>query len=296
MYYYTAYGLSIKSFFELSELRPSEEVAETDIVVERGDVAEVPESVDGKWIRRIQASPDQCRVTYESYGTFLIRNGTHVLFDPDSNDVVEKRETRHLLQTQIFGLLLHQRGRLVLHASAASINGKAAIFLGPSGAGKSTMAAAIGTEGYTVLEDDVVSVRIEGGTPVVDPGVPKLRLSQQITGPLDLDSKQLLADHLNENKKFMNVDGETESVPLKRCYILQTGTELGIEKVDAKEGLLHLISNTYVQGFLPEMGSQADHLHQTSNVVERVPFRILTRPDDLGRVRESAYLVIDDIM
>jgi len=81
----------------------------------------------------------------------------------------------------------------VLHASAVSIDGKAAIFLGPRGAGKSTTtAAAFGAEGYSVLEDDVVAIRFDEGVLTVVPGVPQLRLKSDAAAALGVEDDDIL--------------------------------------------------------------------------------------------------------
>ena len=55
-------------------------------------------------------------------------------------------------------LLRHLRGQLSLHASAVSIEGRAAVFIGASGSGKSTFAAYLGGRGYAMLADDVAHI------------------------------------------------------------------------------------------------------------------------------------------
>lgn len=58
----------------------------------------------------------------------------------------------------LLGLSLRLGGRLILHANAASIDGRAVIWLGTKGAGKSTLAAAFAAAGYPILADDQVAL------------------------------------------------------------------------------------------------------------------------------------------
>jgi hypothetical protein len=76
------------------------------------------------------------------------------------------------------GVLLLERGGLLLHASAAERAGRGYAFLGPSGAGKSTIAKLARASGARVLGDEVVAVAPAGNgarifaTPFVSRGAP----------------------------------------------------------------------------------------------------------------------------
>jgi hypothetical protein len=296
MYYYTAYGLTIQSSIRLPELFATNVEEKTvDITISYDSVPKVPESIEGRWIRRVQADTNQCRVSYDSYGTFLISNGSEIVFDPDSPGVMQMRETRHLLETQILAILLHQRGRLVLHASAVSIDGNSIVFLGPSGVGKSSMAAAIHEMGYRVLEDDVVSVRIDQGVPIIDPGVPVLRLPIDSVEALDVERRNLHKDGLNKNKRFMDISYSPGSSNLDGCYIYKPGDEYRIEKLTSSENVLHVISNTYGRNLLSDMELQEDNFIQCSTVAENVPFRSIHRPSKLDDIKSHARKLVSDI-
>jgi hypothetical protein len=194
------------------------------------------------------------------------------------------------------GLLLHQRGRVVLHASAVSIGDNAAIFLGPSGAGKSTMAATIHEEGYPILEDDVVSIRFENGNPIVDPGIPDLRLSTDIIDGLGYDEQNLTPDHLIGEKKYKSVDSSDTPSPLKCCYILQPSDQTSLESCTDMNTVVYLISNSYAQKYISDMGLEAHNFEQCSNVAHNTNFQILNRTSDIDELRSPARLVISDML
>ena len=296
MNFYSAYGLTVRSAFELPELHPVEDNnTPVDVVFERGTVEPVAKSVEGYRGRRIEADPDRCRLSYDSIGSFLVDDGKRVRFDPASEDVVGTKLVRRLFENEMLGVLLHQRGRLVLHASAVSIDGEVALFLGPRGAGKSTTAAAFYTQGYSIMEDDIVSVRFEGQTPTVDPGVPELRLKPDAVDALGFKRTTSYPNDGNSGKRYQPLDGVPEPAPLTRCYVLRTGESLGFEPISERDRLFTLIQNTYTQGLLPDTHQTGDHFQQCSAIVETVSFRKLERPDELIRLADLVNLVIKDV-
>ena len=62
---------------------------------------------------------------------------------------------RTFLLGPALAVLLHQRGRLVLHAGAVAVNGRVAAFLGGPSWGKSTTTAALDRRGHGIMADDV---------------------------------------------------------------------------------------------------------------------------------------------
>jgi hypothetical protein len=71
---------------------------------------------------------------------FLLSGGNEIVFEPAPG--VDGGDVSIFLIGTVFGILLHQRGEIVLHASAVRVAGKAVLFCAPSGSGKSTLAAA----------------------------------------------------------------------------------------------------------------------------------------------------------
>ena len=81
---------------------------------------------------------------WDEIGAFKISNGSEIIVNPSVN--INQRILRSFILGTVFASLLHQRGLLILHASAVNINNEA--FLGDKGCGKSTTAMAFCNEGY----------------------------------------------------------------------------------------------------------------------------------------------------
>ena len=102
----------------------------------------------------------------------------------------------------VFGILLHQRGEIVLHASAVRVNDKAVLFCGPSGAGKSTLAAALAQRGFPLVTDDLCAITLTAGAaPMVQPDGRHLKLWAQAIEKLDLAERRGAAVR-NKLEKF----------------------------------------------------------------------------------------------
>lgn len=293
---YSAYGLTIRSAFDLPELPAVDgEPESVDAVFRRDDVDPVPESVEGQGGRRIQAEPGTCRFSYEGIGSFVVEAGERVRFDPDTPDVAERKVVRRLFENEMIGVLLHQRGHLVLHASAVRVDGEAVVFLGPRGAGKSTTAAAFQVTGHTMLEDDVVGIRFDDGTPTVVPGVPQLRLLPDAAEALGVEGDPQPTSGDSRQKLHRRLDERPDPAPLAKCYFLREGDELRLEEFPPREGLFGLISQTYTRGMLSDTEKTPDNFEQCSRVVETTPFRELYRTQDHEQLPSIVDMVAADL-
>lgn len=292
---YAAYGLHVRSAFDLPELPEWEgDAGRPTVEFRRGDLDPVPESVGGIDGRRVTARPAQCRLTYETIGTFLVENGERVTFDPVATDIEDQLVVRRLFENEMLGVLCHQRGYLVLHASAVAVEGRAAVLVGPRGVGKSTAAAAFHAEGYALLEDDVVGIRVDGDETTVFPGVPQLRLMPDAAAALDVDPDRDAGDDRFE-KVHRRLKERPEAAPLARCYLLREGNCLETAPVDSREALIELVSRTYTRGMLRDTDATAENFQQVSAVLEGTPVRELRRPDDHGRLPDLVDFVARDL-
>lgn len=303
MHRYTAYGLTIRSAFELPEFLPTDgddDSASADVVLRHNDVEPVPDSVEGVGRRRIDADPGTCRFSYDGIGSFLVEDGQQVVFDPadertQGERTVPRKVVRRLFANEMMGMVLHQRGELVVHASAVAVDGNAAVFLGPKGAGKSTTAAAFHAQGYPVLEDDLVGIRFDGEQPMVVPGVPQLRLLPDAIDALGVDGTTQPESEGDAEKRYKRIETVREPAPLTRCYRLRDGPELSFETVPPHEQVFSLISQTYTGGLLAETETTADNFRLCSGVAETTTFRTLHRPKDHDRLPSLVDRIAADL-
>ena len=99
----------------------------------------------GEWLTFAEARGDFL-LTFAGHTQFLV-SGDAAAVTVRPSPGAPAATARHLLLNQVLPLVLSRRGRLVLHASAVSWNGRVSAFIGRSGAGKSTMAAACAEAG-----------------------------------------------------------------------------------------------------------------------------------------------------
>ena len=83
---------------------------------------------------------------------------------------------RHLLVAHVLPRVLAQRGELIFHGSAVTIEGRAVAVVGKSGSGKSTLVAALASSGLPVLTDDGLLVRSDDDHFSVVPSYPEIRM------------------------------------------------------------------------------------------------------------------------
>lgn len=296
MNYYSAYDLVIESTVDLPELPSVDLDSDTaDVSIRKGVVKPVPEQKGGIEGIHIEAEPGVCRFTYDSIGSFRVENGERIIFDPVYDEITGVKVFREALENEMLGLILHQRGYLVLHASAVSVGGKAAIFLGPRGVGKSTTAAAFYKEGYSVFDDDLVGIHYKDNGPVVVPGVPELRLHDDAIEALNIGGGTKPMDGWGYDKQYVQLESIPDTSSIAALYFLQVGDKPELQVVTGQEKILNLIPQTYVRGLLDDTESTPNHFEKCSSIAENTSFRVLQRPEEITELQSVVSLVIDDL-
>jgi hypothetical protein len=295
LYCYTAYGLGIHSFLPLPEL-----VAETrtaDVVFRFGKVNGADlETLDET--RSFKATPDEAYYYLEGVGKFRVCGGREVIVDPSSS--ADERTVRLCLLGPIVALLLHQRGRLILHASAVDVGGNAVSFLGGQGWGKSTLAAALYVRGHAMLADDVTAIHMDSAGPIALPAYPQLKLWPNSIVALGHTPEALPVVHPDFPKRALRVTSGFAAAPspLKRIYVIAPGEHLVVESLSPQDALIELIRHSYAARFgkqLLQATGMATHFKHCARLAQNTPVFRFRRPPSLSVLDEHVSMLINDI-
>ncbi|MGH9971330.1 MAG: hypothetical protein ACREBG_26540 [Pyrinomonadaceae bacterium] len=300
MYNYTAYNLGICSALPLPELQTSAEVAaDVTIRFSRLDWSPPPHAITSDELC-FEVTSQEAHLFWGQLGKFRVARGTEIIIDPLPG--VEERLLRLPLLGTVFAVLLHQRGHLVLHASAVAINGESIVFIGNKGWGKSTMAAMLYGRGHQFIADDVVAVDFaDSGCPMVMPGFPQFKLyPEAVATSLGDDYEMLpeLADGYEKRGRPARDRFASQPMPLKNVYALGCGPVSLLRPLEPQASLLTLIANSYMTRFGNQLlqGAEAStHLLQCSRVIRQVPVYRLERPNALPLLPAVAQLVEDHL-
>jgi hypothetical protein len=296
MYCYRAYSLSIRSEFTLPALIPDDRAC--DVVIRRGSVL-VSAPKNNFQGGCFHAANNEAYLYWEDFGTLVVRNGSEIIVDPlpDTSEKV----VIHVILGMGLATILHQRGLIVIHASAIAINDVAVAFVGGKGWGKSTMAAALNACGYAVVADDVLAIDMENDEcPIVYPGFPQLKLWPESAASLGVDPESLPHVIPVTQKRAQSVkDGFSQtSLPLKRIYILAKRQRQKIERIELQQALAEIIGHTHstVTRILEHTGATAEYFSKCARLVDSVPICRMSRPPSLDRLNDLAKWVEKDIV
>lgn len=295
MFTYTAYGLGIHSFLPLPELIAGEHKA---------DVIFRPGRVNGSNLHTVdemhsfKADANEAYYSMEGVGSFLARGGQEIVVDPRPE--ADERVVRLCLLGPVLALILHQRQRLVLHASAVVAGDRAIVFLGGQGWGKSTLAAALHLRGYKMLADDVTAIQMDSGCPKVLPGLPQCKLWPDAVTALGDSPENLPLLHPDFTKRAFRVTSgfPRGPLPLKHIYVLARGEYVEIESLSLQEALLELIRHSYAARFgnhLLQATGMATHFKQCVALVQNANLYRFRRPASLSILDEHVSMLINDM-
>ena len=268
---YSVFGLTVQSEVDLPELLPTVISGEADVAIRNAPVRVPADLRPG-----VQADGDSVLLNIPNVARYLIEDGAAITVDPVTG--VDDRNVRLYLLGSAFGLLLHQRGLLPLHANCVEIAGTAIAFMGRSGSGKSTLASWFYDQGFRVLSDDVCVVDFgSGGQPCVRPGIARLRLWRDALTATGRTASEHEPSFIGDGApdKFdvslAQMASADTSLPLAAVYVLDRGETQQIRPIAGSAAVDAVFANTYRGDYIETVGSSRDHWAATVKLVQHVP-------------------------
>ena len=258
MFGYRIAGLTVSSDVEIPGLHLAPPGAVADVSIGRG---QVPETLQEATATGPTWAIGETRFLLRVPGVvrFLLTGGAAIAYqleaDGDTDDLTA------FLTGTAFGILLHQRGLAVLHASSVRVNGRAVLFMGHSGAGKSTLATALAKQGYALVTDDLCVVGADAaGRPLVHPDARLPKLWAQAIRHLDLAEAQGPPVRRQLAKYYIEPPIAAASASPLRCgavYVLREARGpivSGIQRPNVVDAALLLRQNAYRTRLIKQMG------------------------------------------
>lgn len=280
--HYQFHGINLVSTTDLADIPFSTAPDDPSSVTIR--VGDVPTSLPNATATNItyQVAQDQCLLTLPRIARYLVSGGREIVY----HNAGDEQSAMLFLLYWAFPALLHQLGILPLYASAIETPQGAVVFCGAPGAGKSTIAAKLVQQGYHLLADDLVAVRLDdAGQPQVMSGSPTLHLwlrSLRQLGYTDKDISALQALRPGLFKYRLPVDAHSgfcdHPLPLARLYLVypvdhQPPTTPPVSQRNALPTLLHHITHRQMAF---EMGKMRQHWQTAAQIMSRVEVSFLT--------------------
>jgi hypothetical protein len=296
-YWYRAFGLLIQSELELPIPQSDPGAAPADVYIRLGSVDPTRSAQFSQKGSILRAGPDEICCQAESAARILVRGGgTEMIVDPLPGTPLEVAAT--WVQGAGLSLMLHQRGYLVLHASAVSVDGVAICFVGDVGKGKSTTAAAVSERGNPLLCDDLAAARVtsDGKATCIRPGIPHLKLTDQSLAFLHEDAvahTQVAGDE-EKRVRISRAQISTEPIELAAIYILDWADELSIEPLSQQTAMIEMMRHAFVarhSGFLRITGTDQAHFKNCTDVVKSAAVCWLKRPKCFEQLPQVAERV-----
>ena len=288
MHFYRVSGLSVGSEIALPGLIVGSVERMPQVTIRRG---EVPDDLSEKsasgptW----QIAGKQFLMRIPGIARFLLNAGREIVVEPESEETVA--DIPIFILGTVFGILLHQREQIVLHASAVRVAGKAVLFCGGSGAGKSTIAAALAQRGYPLVTDDFCTVSVNGaGAPLVYPDGRQLKLWAQAIDRLDLAQSRGERVRKALEKFYVEpCDAFTAPLSLGAVYALREArppNAPGIEKPNVVDAALLLRRGAYRPLLVRRMNQKVNYFHAATAIANTAGIFFLTRPLDFAKMAD----------
>lgn len=289
MRYYRAFGLTFGStlvFPELLECEGPEDVEICEILQQR---EHTPKNVRGFVLDK-----DAAHLEHPAIGFVNVEAGGRIAFLPASS--VDRRFLRMFLLGPAMAMLLHQRGSLVLHASAVAINGMAVLFVGEKGRGKSTLTTALHEQGCEFVTDDVAALDV-GDEIVIRSSVPLTKVDPDALSALNVTGagRFALGGEGAKVGRTLAVRIASGPVPVTHIFALQFGSGPILRSLAPQSAFAEIVRHTFAARWLPNHEPDPAHFSRCASLVSNVPVSILERPKDFSLMDQTIQLILSTV-
>jgi hypothetical protein len=297
MYFYESYGLRIRSHFRFAEL--VEGGSGEHVWIRKGTLRKLPKleptAIHRHGIEALFGGTSQdAYLRWPGIATLRAQHGSSLIVDLDF-DQLEPALLGLFVLSEPFGLILCQRGFLLLHASAVRIRGQAVIFVGPAGVGKSTTAAAFAKSGHTVLADDMVALTLNpGGLPILYSAYPRIKLWPSAAEALSVQPSSLSPLFTGSRKQEIRRDGvfPLGPFPVAQIFVLHDSPEnMDITRMSGLESFFSLARFFPCPGAFLRGSALTHHFQQSVGLLHQVEMWQLERPKRFDALRDVVSAV-----
>lgn len=293
---YQAFGLRIRSTLDLGALPVASESGPSDVQILVGPTPAQLDEVRQSGLC-YQAGPQGYLFHLDTIGRFFATEGRRVIVEPAPG--ADPASLRLFLFGSVFGALLHQRGALVLHASAVATPAGALLVAGPSGAGKSTLCAELLRRGCPVIADDLCALSPHNNGPIhVLPGYPRLKLWADAAAHFAIPTQSLLPVRPQLPKYEVPVpDPHPDPLPVRAVLLLSPHAPgpLTVTPVHGFAKLSALTAQVYRPNLVAALGSPADAVPHLLPLARQAAVLRVDRPPSPFPVGELATAVLGQL-
>ncbi|MEX0833315.1 MAG: hypothetical protein WD276_05505 [Actinomycetota bacterium] len=304
---YSLLGLRIRSDWPLAGFIPngpgSPEIelirAPPSLLAAARDAAGLDRGSDD-WFQRTQLPDGSEYLRWTGLFEFLVSADGRQIAGHPLSDVTEASFQAYLLN-QVLSFALLRIGAEPIHATAVEVNGQAIAFAADPGVGKSTLAAEFLRDGHLLLTDDLLVVRTEAGSFLVQPSAPRIKLYPEIAE--SLLGTTAGAVRMNPDTPKLIIDlgpgrASERPAPLLAVYVLrETRGKAGrttIRRLTRRRAFLELTHNTF-----NPVPAGRDRLEQqfglATALAARVPVKSIAYPRDLGALPWVRRRILADL-
>lgn len=282
VYFYKAYGLVLKSSFQLkevNELRAATNQMSPEFDIEIID-GEVPDHLPNRAVPPawVDVHDNQCLLRFGRLGRFLVSGGRRIIVDKDPSASMD--DMRGFLLGSALAAATHQRKVVPLHVSSVLTPHGAIAFTGESGAGKSTLAAHVNRiKNWPLISDDVAALKLDQLGVKIESGVQSVKLWRDALKSLGRNGRGLRRD-LTRFDKFHAIESDRFVVgrhTLSRLVVLRWGEEYKLTELKGRRAFQAAINAVYRPELASMCGNRDAVVAQSLALASRVRVQELVR-------------------